>query len=198
MQNPFGRFLKQRFPVLHRFIQILFLWGKPEDKGLLSSAELIVVQAMSDCIGGHSSRTNYKLAALAKWYQKRLNIPIFPQGEVGNILLKQGVVLIANSPVQSTDDMSSSLYITTESLAQLQKKLCDTYEWTTVLVIAPYPHAWRAIWTYEKLGLRVIIPENLPKMEFQKELISPRWRHRVTAYPYELLARLLYLYKGYI
>lgn len=192
------RLCKEPRALLQRLFQCLFVWGQPAPRGALDDAQLIVTQAMSDCEGGASSDTNLVVAELARKYHEQLGIPIFPQKEVGTILEAMGVQVVSCAPAQSAIPLLSKQYIGTEGVAWLQKVFCDSHAWTRMLIIVPYPHFWRALWIYERLGLQVIVPSGLPKMKFQSNLSQWRWRRTITAYPYELLARLRSLYKGLI
>lgn len=183
---------------LTRLFECLFIWGEPTSRGNPGDAEVILTQSMSDCEGGASSDTNLVVAELARKYHEKLGIPIFPQKEVGRILEALGVPVVGNTPEQSTTPMLSKKYIGTEGVAWLQKAFCDSCAWTRVLILVPYPHFWRALWIYERLGLEVIIPPGLPKMKFQSTMIQKRWRRAITAYPYELMARLWSLYEGHV
>ncbi len=183
---------------LKRLFQCFTVWGQPAPSGNSEDAQLIVTQAMPDCEGSVSSDTKLELANLAQRHHQELGIPIFPQAEVGRVLENRGVRVIGSAPNQSTISLLSDEYIGSHGIAQLQKDFCDSRGWTRVLVVVPYPHAWRAIWIYERLGFEVIIPPDLPKMKFQSSMTQGRWRRAITAYPYELLARLWSLCKGLI
>lgn len=184
--------------VLQRLFQCFFVWGQPAPRGAAGDAQLIVTQAMSDCVDGGSSETNFVVAELARKYHAELGIPIFSQKEVGRILEAMGVQVVSNAPTQSTTPILSKKYIGTEGVARLQKVFCDSRAWARALIVVPYPHFWRALWIYERLGLQVIVPEGLPKMKFQSNLSQWRWRRAITAYPYELAARLRSLCRGLI
>ncbi len=192
------RLLKEPGSVLRRLFQCFFVWGQPTPKGNPKDAQLIVVQAMSDCEGDVSSQTNLSLASYALRYYERFGTPIFPQAEVGRIIEGQHTPIVGETAFCSTVDLWSDEYIRSDEVARLQKHLCDETGWTRVLVVASYPHAHRACWIYERLGFEVIIPPALPKMQFEKEFSQRRWRKPISAYPYELLARLFFLYKGLI
>ena len=192
------RLLKEPGEVLLRLFQCFFVWGRPAPRGNPKEAQLIVVQAMSDCEGDVSSQTNLCVAGYVKGYYERFGTPIFPQAEVGRILERQGIPTVGRTAFYSTVDLRSHDYVGSDGIARLQKRLCDERGWTRVLVVASYPHAHRACWIYERLGLEVIVPPALPKMRFEREFSQRRWRRPISAYSYELLARLFFLYKGLI
>lgn len=186
------------FGFLRKLVKCLFVWGQPTPKGDPKDAQLIVVQSMSDCEGDVSSQTNLIVADYVCKYHERFGTPIFPQAEVGRILEEQHIPTVGETAFYSKVDLGSDEYIGSDGIARLQKRLCDEKGWTRVLVVASYPHAHRACWIYERLGLEVIVPPALPKMWFEKQFSQGRWRRPISAYPYELLARLFFLYKGLI
>lgn len=192
------RLCKEPRLILRRLFECVFVWGEPTPRGNLQDAQLIVTQAMPDCAGGASSDTNVAIADLAQHLHDKLGIPIFPQAEVGKILETRGVPLVGNTLFYGNVSLLADEYIGSHGIARLQKNLCDEHGWTKVLLVVPFPHAWRALWIYERLGLKVIVPPGLPKIKFQRNLTQRRWRRAITAYPYELLARLISLYMGVI
>jgi len=195
----FVRFCGEPPLILQRLLQCIFVWGRPASKGNPQKAQLIVVQTASDCEGGVASVTNIALADLAERYHKKFGTPIFPQAEAERILQGRGVVSVGTTLIYSTVPLLSEKYGNGSlGIAESQQQFCAERGWTKVLVLAYYPHAWRVIWIYERMGLEVIIPKDLPKMHPQANM--SQWRHRraVTSYLFELAARLFFLYKGYI
>lgn len=181
------------------FFKCIFVWQKPKGQGNLSDAQAILTQAASDMVDGTSSKTNKQLAKMAQDYSKQLNIPIFAQGEVAKILAEDNIQVVGSTPCEAIpDNLGSKKYIGTFGVAKIQRKYCDEHHINRVLVLAPYPHTLRAKWTYEKLGLQVILPPDLPPIIFEKGMNQCRWRRAITAYPYELTARLKYLFRGVI
>jgi hypothetical protein len=184
----------------NRLLQVFSCWGTPQPEGDLSSAQIILTQAAPNLVGNREySLTNVALALMAERLQRELDIPIFAQEEVAVILRERGADLVGSTPVFSNVPITSKQYGTgSEGVARLQLDFCQAHGYRSVIIIAFVPHAWRAIWTYQKLGFDVIVPPNLPQVEFQKEFEQWRWRSPITAYPYELLARLAYFKSGFI
>jgi hypothetical protein len=181
------------------FFECIFCWWNPRGQGDLKDAQIILTQAASDMRDSSSSTTNKLLAQAADMYGKKLNIPIFPQGEVAKVLDRMNVFIVGRTPCEAIpDNFGSKEYQGTSGVAMIQKKYCDEHRYSTVIVLAATPHTWRAKWTYEKLGLKVIIPPDSPPMVFEKNMNQRRWRRAITAYPYELKARLEYLFNGEI
>ena len=181
------------------FFKCLFVWWKPRGFGNLSEAQIILTQAASDMLDGSSSKTNKLLAEAAKNYSEKLNIPIFAQGEVARVLKERNVPVVGSTPREAIpDNFGSKDYYGTSGVAEIQKKYCDEHSLKKALILAATPHTWRAKWTYEKLGLKVILPPESPPMIFEKGMNQRRWRRAITAYPYELKARLDYLFNGVI
>lgn len=188
--------------VVLMFFKSFVLWGKPSSKhgDVEDSAtiRLVVTQAMSDLVDGRSSKTNMRLALTARVWAGTLSVRIFAQGEVGRLLEELGPLLIARTRTQDEARKDKLPYLDTYDVAKLQEKFCTLHGYGTVLVVASCPHAWRAIWTYQRLGLRVYVPDGLPEVVWGEDFEQSHWQSKVRAHIYELAARLLYLYKGYI
>ncbi len=181
------------------FFKCLFCWWNPKGQEDMSEAQIILTQAASDMADGSSSITNKLLAQAAKDYSEKLHLPIFPQGEVARVLDAMNVPVVGRTPCEAIpDNFGSTEYHGTSGVAEVQKEYCDKHGITKALVLAGSPHTWRAKWTYEKLGLKVILPPKSPPMIYQKGMNQRRWSTAWRALPYELKARLDYLVKGVI
>ncbi len=193
-----ARLINEPKSSLGRFFECLFRWGCPEARGNPRDAEIILTQAASNLLGNRPSITNQELAIFAARYVTQLEIPVFPQAEVGQLLAQTGIVPVGTMGFDTNASLFSSNYMGSGGVAMLQKAYCDEHALTKILVVAPYPHFWRVLWTYERLGLTVIIPPNTPRMHFEREYVHARWSRSVTAYSYEFLARMYFFYKGII
>jgi hypothetical protein len=193
-----GRLLREPHRVFWRFLQCFFVWGVPKPRGNPTHAQIILTQAMPNLEPGIPSRANVLMADFVERCQLKLKLPIFAQGELAEVLKHRGVVLAGETPVQSTANVLGAHYLGTFEVAGLQKEYCTQMCYSRIIPVSAAPHIWRAVWVYERLGFKVIVPTDMPAMVFEKGLTQRRWRRAITAYPYELLARLLYLYKGYI
>jgi hypothetical protein len=179
------------------FFQSVFCWWDPRGQIDLSPAQIILTQAASDMADGSSSTTNRLLAQAAKEYHEKLGLPIFAQGEVARVLDTMGVPVVGRTPREAIpDNFGSKQYQGTSGVALLQKRYCDEHGLTRALVLAGSPHTWRARWTYEKLGLTVLLPRVSPRMVYEKGMNQKRWSSAWRAIPYEFSARMLYLFKG--
>ncbi len=181
------------------FLKCFFVWWNPRGHDDLKNAQIILTQAESDMKDGSSSKGNKLLAETVRTYYEKLNIPIFAQGEVAKVLDTMNIPVVERTPCEAVpDNLGSKEYQGTSGVALKQKKYCDEHGFTKVLIVAGSPHTWRAKWTYEKLGLKVILPPKSPPMIFEKGVSQDRWSRTITAYPYELSARLKYFFMGLI
>ena len=181
------------------FFKCLFCWWNPKQQGNMSDTQIILTQAASDMADGSSSTTTILLAQAARIYSEKLNVPIFAQGEVARVLDSMNYPVVGRTPREAIpDNFGSKEYYGTSGVAKIQKEYCDEKGLTKALIIAASPHTWRAKWTYEKLGIKVILPPKSPPMIFEKGMNQKRWSSAIRAYPYELKARLQYLFKGLI
>ena len=185
-------------PRIRRFLQCIFVWGVPQAKGDLHEAQVILTQAMCNLSDGSASKTNMLLAKCVRKNYIVLGAPVFPQGELAQAIERQQVPIIGQTRILQSSGVFEEGYFDTYSVALEHKKFCDQMGWKRVVLVSFVPHIWRAKWVYEKLGFEVIIPGEMPKMVFQKDLAQRHWRRDLTGYAYEFLARLYYLWKGYI
>jgi hypothetical protein len=185
---------------IRKFIGCFLNWGRPDSRGDVHSAQIILTQAASNLIGGGPSITNYDLGMRAMSLHDETGLPVFPQAEVRLAIIKidPEASLVGETPLNAETSLSSKEYADSGDIASLQKKYCDERGYTRVIVVTFVPHIWRAVKVYEKLGLKVIVPPYLPKMKFEMALAQSRWRRPITAYLYELLARLVFLFTGRI
>jgi len=153
---------------------------------------------MCDLDDGRTSEINKKMARLVGRLSRELKVPVVAQGDLVPALKKAGVPIFGQTRALPTQRIADAEYFGSEEVVTEQKEICDKMGWGKVIVVSLVPHIQRAIWIYKKEGFEVIIPAEMPRMIFQKDLIQPRWRKAITAYPYELLARLYFLWKGYI
>lgn len=185
--------------ILKRFLQCIFVWGVPRAKGDLRDAQVILTQAMCNLTDGSVSKTNKLMANLiARLYSTDAFLPVFPQGELSRAIREKGVPLFAETELLISNGVLEDGYLGSYEVAFKQKELCDKMGWKKVVLVSFAPHIWRAKWVYEKLGFEVIIPAEMPRMVFEKGLAQTPWRRAITGYSYEFLARVYYLWKGYI
>lgn len=182
---------------LRRLLQCLFAWGTPRPRGDLQKAQAILTQAWSDCLDGSMSETHKRLTRYVVHLYQELDVPVYAQGELAPHLAKWGIPLAGATRKQDSYTVLDREYFGTYEVACDQKALCGE-SCLRIIVVQAVPATWRTIWVYERLGFQVIVPSDMPHTVFQKELLEPRWRRAITAYPYELAARLVYLLKGYI
>lgn len=180
-----------------RFLECLFVWGAPQAKGDPAKACLIVTQANANLTSGATSDINKMIARVAAVYARRYGAPIFPQAEVGEYLEGQGIQTVGGrTPFQADRPQGSESY----EVARWQKSYYDKNRLEgPILLATTRPHCFRAVRIYEKMGFKVVVmPDAFPPMIFQKGLRQWFWRTPWIGYPYELLARLYYLYMGYL
>jgi hypothetical protein len=152
---------------------------------------------MSDLTDGTTSRVHDVLARYVIDLQRATALPIYPQGGLARVLAKYNIPLMGRTRESIANSIFDPKYFGTYEVVLEQKAGCAG-RYSRIIPVQVTPAIWRAIWVYEKLGFTVVIPPDIPHMIFQNELSHWRWRRAITAYPYELAARLVYLFKGYI
>ncbi len=182
---------------IERFFTCLFYWRRPVPDRTLNDAQVIIVLACSDLANGETSLTNRQLADYAIVYHRLLSLPIIAQGEVARAIKDKGVPVFSQTRLQTTARPLDPRYLDTQAVAEHDRTLCREQGWTRILLFAYVPYVWRARWVYERLGLQIIIPRNLPHIIFE-DFAQKRLSRRQTLYPFELIARLVYLWRGNI
>lgn len=145
--------------IFKRLWRMLFKWTskKPTDEEL-KKVELIVTQAYSMNSNGSPGLGNLILSATASDYCSRLGIKAFPQAEV-SFLPKDMIEGVVRSPSRSgKSDRNWNSF----TVAKAQADYCRLKGIKTVLVVAHPIHMNRAVWIYERLGLRAI-PAEMPR-----------------------------------
>lgn len=166
-------------------------------KWSLSTSSLREAQAILAHAAGENSPTepglvNEYLASLVRDLYHLLHLPVIVQGELARCLTN--IPLLGVSLKQSE---SAPHYLSTYDIALWQKQLCDKLEIKNVVLVSYYPHYCRAVWTTEKLGLKVIVPRGLKEM--YDPMNSQKWvRSALVNRPYELAARLQFYAKGWM
>lgn len=193
------RCVREPLHVTTMLFKCLFCWGTPRPVGDASSAQVICVQACGDLADGTTSQTNASLAYTAAEYRNVLGLPLLAQGEVADALSRMSVRSVVRTATQEELRKSGKPYMNTYHVAIEHLKCCKANGWSRVIVVGYAPsHVWRCIWTYERLGLTVILPSEMPSIIWGEHLYQKRLRTPLTHFPFEVCARLFFLYRGYI
>ena len=176
--------------LLKRFWECLTVWS-------VSSTSLRGAQAILAHAAGENSPTdpglaNESIADNVRELYHWLGVPVIVQGELRACL--SGIQLAAVSPRQSE---AAPNYLNTHDIALWQKSECEKLGIERVVLVSYLPQYWRAAKVTEKVGLICLTPPGL------KEMYDPansQWwgRYKVVNRLYELLARLYFLWKGWI
>ncbi len=179
-------------------MRCLFIWGRPQARGELARAQAICSFAFSDLTNGMPSETNSAMTEAAHQLQKMLSLPIYAQGEVARLLHHRKAYVSGQTKTQAEARWRGDPYIETIDVVLEHERPLIEHGYKRVIPIAYHPYFWRAVWTLERRGFTVIIPESIPEL-VSGEKVTP-WTHRglFRNNCYEFCARLYYLYKGYI
>ena len=142
---------------------------------------------------GSTSKTNRELAEFAASYQRGVGLPILAQGEVARALdnLAKPARVHSRTALQTETGLFKKGYLDTYGVAHAHLEYCIARGWKRVLVVGYVPHIWRARWTYEGLGLTVIVPKDLPRISFER-FSQVRLSSALRLYAFELCARVYY------
>ena len=172
------------------FWECLTTWSLPLTP--LLGAQAILAHAAGENSPTDPGLVNEYIASLVRTLYYGLKVPIIVQGELRPSLLH--IPLHAISPRQAE---VAPRYLSTRNIVLWQKEEYDKIGAKRVVVVSYYPHYWRAVKATKKVGLEVVIPVGI------REVYDPnnsQWWARSGAInkPYELVARLYFLEKGWI
>lgn len=146
--------------ILKRIWRTMFSWSfrLPLEEEL-EKAELIVTQAWSRNADNTPGPGNEILAKVAKDYHERFGQLVFAQEEVAWCLPPH---VPQTGVAGGSPDGRSGASWDTYAVAHLQAAHCHRLNIKTVIVVAHPLHMNRALWTYERLGLKAL-PASMPK-----------------------------------
>lgn len=145
--------------IFKRLWRIVFSWSfKVPPKEELETADLILTQAYSRNADGSSGPGNEILASVVRDCYILFGTPVLPQEEVSWCLTESvPQVGVANG----SKDGRSTIGHNTYTVAVMQAEYCRGKGVKTVIVVAHPIHMNRALWVYERLGLRAL-PASMP------------------------------------
>jgi len=175
--------------VISKLWECLTVWHVPHTS--LVGVQAIVAHAPGENTDGTPGCVNEFLADTIRGLYNRYNVPVIVQGELRACLYD--VPLAAVSKKQN----EAPGYLSTKDIVLWHKAECDKLGVRVVALVSFDPHFWRAMKATQKVGLVALVPVLI------KEMYDPansqwRWRYKYIARPYELLARLYFLWKGWI
>lgn len=176
----------KEFEFIKKLFQCFFDWPGKCAAGEELSASLANI-AFSF---GDSEKSNYFLAKKADKLIIKYETPTIAQWEIGDYLSKGKIATIKKGRVVSQ-------YLNTYEVAFRAAEICKKLNIKKILILAHPHHAWRCKKTLEKLGLSVgvIDTSGCPYDSSSNQIWT---RSRALFIPREILARLMYLVKGYI
>ncbi len=137
-----------------------------------------------------TGKSNRFLIDFASSLFEQYRTPIIAQWEIGEYV-KNGIIqTIKKSRV-------AGQYLDTYEVAYQATEVCEKLGIKKVLVLAHPHHTLRCKWTLEKLGLKAFLIDttNCP---YDPKSNQTWTRNALKFIPREILARLMYLVKGYI
>ena len=136
MRRFLGRLFQEPHKVFWKFLQCLFVWGRPRARGNLLDGQIILTQAFCDLAGGRISTTNKALASFVGKLWQESNLPVYPQGEMATAMREICVPVIAQTRLISVNEVFKEGYFGSYEVALEQKLLCDKMGLTRIVVVA--------------------------------------------------------------
>lgn len=190
------RFLREPHIVILRMIQCLVVWHvRPSTLEEMREAQAIVALAASDLDDDDSSPTNYLLADLADWLHGLYRIPIFAQGEVGRLCKSR---VRRTRTIFEMRSLPGYIYPSSHGVMLEQLPWFEESNCNRIIAVAYTHYLWRVVMMFRKAGFTVYVPSMIPSAWWQKGAEQRRHRTPFTGVPFEVMARLYFLYMGWI
>lgn len=157
----------------------------------LEGAQAILAHAAGENSPTDPGIENKYLSSIIKDLYYKYKVPVFAQGELAPCLSD---IPISGKSLRQSESKS---YISTFNIAEWQKTECDKIGAKKVILVSYLPHYWRAKKVTEKMGLEVLVPPGIAEIYDSNN--SQIWaRYKWLNRPYEILARLMFVFKGWI
>ncbi len=182
------RFIKKLF-------QCFFWWRKKNQYATeeeLRNVDALIVSAFGGRDGDIIGISNAYLIKVTDEISKQYNIPIIAQWEIGNKSSQKNVIF----SIQKTPGE----YLDTHGVAKKAAEFCKQRNIKSVAVIAHPDHTLRCKWALEeeKMDFEKVYIVNTEGCPYDPQSNQVWTRSPKKFIPYEILARLMYLAKGYI
>jgi len=177
---------------LSTLVRCFFCWRvRTATKDELAHAEVVLGQSFG--LRSHDpGPSNAELARIAHALSRQHQTPLILQWEISDALVHPttcaGVV---------REHRIRGRYLDTYEVLSQSAILCRSRGWKRAIVLAHPDHAWRVVRTAERLGFTAVAADT-GTVPYDPKSIQPWTRRRASFIPRELVARLLYLVRGWI
>lgn len=167
---------------------------RPDTEAEFAGADVIITHGFDD--QKELSRTTVAITALGVELAKRFAKPLICQFPANEVAEREGV---KPSLVITAHLLKPGEYLDTEEVNRQVFRHCWRKGWRKVILCTHPHHAWRARENLKRHGLTPFLPD-LSGIAYDPALWSSRksLSTPLIFVPREILARLLYLHKGYI
>jgi len=176
---------------LKKLIQCFFVWRvPPSGEDALCHAEVALVQSFG-LRRGAPGLSNGALASIARNLHEHYGLPLVLQWEIADCLpdlQKAGVIRRHRTP---------DAYLDTREVLVQSAEICRKHGWRKAIIVAHPDHVWRVMKTAEKLDFGIAITD-MASIPYDSLSLQPWTRSRWRFVPREIIARLLYLVRGWI
>lgn len=168
-------------------------WSVLPDIGeALAGAEVIVTHEFGD--QKSVSRTTRQIAELGIEFAKKLGKPLICQAPGDEVAAR---LKIRPFCVIRRHELRPGAYLDTEEVNRQVTEICRTYGWQRVILCAHPHHLWRAGLNLTRHGMTVLYP-NTSGIGYDAHCARLALQSPYIFIPREVLARILYLRKGWI
>ena len=171
---------------MSKLLSCFFVWEVPPSYSL-RRADVIVAQSFGLPANGLS---NVSLAQVCDDLQSRHYIPVVSQWEIADQMKTQVVHRIEKHRVPGK-------YLDTYEVISQAWEFCKSQDRTNAVIVAHPDHMWRCVMVAKTLGFYTFVPE-VNHIPYDPKSEQPWTRSAARFIPREIMARLLYLKKGWI
>ena len=177
-----------------QILRKLFTWNI-SPKGDSLSADAIICHAAGESLEKTGGLVNNMLADVIFEIQSRQSkeLPIIAQAEVANIIEARGIFILARSKSQK----DSLQHLSTHDIALWSQDVCRLHRFKRVILVSHQGHLPRVYYVTHRecpYFTHLIIPD-IPRGIYDTQNSQIRWRSFFTAWPYEMMIRIVYLFK---
>lgn len=187
--------LRKFFEFLSKFWQVFFSWKmRPSEADKLKNADVIIGQSFGIDPNNKPGISNEFLANIVTQYDRYdAVLHHYPY----TILQWEIADCVGFSDYIISESRIQSIYLDTYEVLAQTWVVCQKEGWKKAIIVAHPDHVWRVAKTAEKLGFQVLIADTAG-CPYNPQSTQPWTRNRPAFIGREILARLLYLYKGWL
>lgn len=177
---------------LIKLFQCFFCWRiKVSEMSEIQNTEVIIAQSFGIGKNNTPGLSNEKLAIVIKKIKKYFNVPIIAQREIVDCLPKEF------KAERVSERRIKGVYLDTYEVLYQSWEICKKNGWRKAIIIAHPDHLWRVVQTAKKIGFKTIIVD-VSSVSYDRKSVQWWTKFAIFFMPWEILGRILFLFRGWI